>query len=215
MKAEETDLMTKNFESISNCFDISTITEISEFLNSKNNEVLNYSRLSILPSFVKDVGELIMDSKRLKVDEKKAELDADVIVQYIQSKEKCYVKTIEAGVETKLEAIDREYDYLEKELLLNYDLKLKELQETFTRKDKKFAENCRKYVQLMKEFKEREQYFLQEIETSLKKIMQKTNNEPLFGKYKTEYLFLLHLREKISQDYSNKYIKLYEIYMKD
>ncbi|RGC12445.1 hypothetical protein DXA09_22015 [Absiella sp. AM54-8XD] len=177
MKAEETDLMTKNFESISNCFDISTITEISEFLNSKNNEVLNYSRLSILPSFVKDVGELIMDSKRLKVDEKKAELDADVIVQYIQSKEKCYVKTIEAGVETKLEAIDREYDYLEKELLLNYDLKLKELQETFTRKDKKFAENCRKYDQLMKEFKEREQYFLQEIETSLKKIMQKTNKE--------------------------------------
>ena len=40
--------------------------------------------------------------------------------------------------------------------------------------------------QLMKEFKEREQYFLQEIETSLKKIMQKTNNEPLFGKDKTE-----------------------------
>ena len=57
-----------------------------------------------------------------------------MIVQYIQSKEKCYVKTIEAGVETKLEAIDREYDYLEKELLLNYDLKLKELQETFTTK---------------------------------------------------------------------------------
>ena len=74
MKAEETDLMTKNFESISNCFDISTITEISEFLNSKNNEVLNYSRLSILPSFVKDVGELIMDSKRLKVDEKKSRI---------------------------------------------------------------------------------------------------------------------------------------------